>query len=133
MVALSTKKLHKLMSDAIHDCRRLPVGSKISILLPNGEVVVTTIECAREPDAVKGMDRLVTASGTLRWHGGSCMWWRRPLPGEDLMRQDVVSVLPYPAPEHARTHGTFEVVDGMSTVWVRLGAPDGPLVPVRRS
>lgn len=30
-----------------------------------------------------------------------------------------------------REHGSFEVVDGVPTVWVRIGGPDGPLMPVR--
>jgi len=31
-----------------------------------------------------------------------------------------------------RTHGTYEVVDGVPTVWIRLDGPDGPLVPSSR-
>lgn len=38
-----------------------------------------------------------------------------------------------PRVEPQRTHGTYEVVDGVPTYWVRLHNSDGPLVPVRRS
>jgi hypothetical protein len=127
---------------AIHDCRGLAVGSKISIIYGSGEIVVTTIERPREQDGDPDRDRLVTTSGTLRWSlYDSPSWWPRLLPGEPptaLRAFDVVSVSPYPAVDlddgkPPRTHGTFEVVDGVPTVWVQLHGPKGPLVPVRRS
>lgn len=130
-------------STAIHDCHGLAVGSKISIIYGSGEIVVTTIERARERDGDDpSRERLVTVSGTLRWSQyDGVSWWPRLLPGEPptvLRAFDVVSVSPYPSVDlddgkPPRTHGTFEAVDGVPTVWVRLHGPDGPLVPVRRS
>jgi hypothetical protein len=87
-------------STAIHDCHGLAVGSKISIIYGSGEIVVTTIERARERDLDPSLERVVTVSGTLRWSQYGASWWPRLLPGQPpttLRAFDVVSVNPYPA------------------------------------
>jgi hypothetical protein len=86
---------------AIHDCRGLAVGSKISIITKGGDLVIVTIERSREDDADEmGIrERLVTDGGTLRWYFDDVSWWRRQLPGCPLTAVDVVSVQPYPAPQ----------------------------------
>jgi hypothetical protein len=108
------------------DLDTLHIGSRICIHLADGDSITATLERRREPDT-PGADRLITDRGTLRWDARGCSWWEQRQAGEKLTAVDVRSVEPA-----QRTHGTFEVVDGVPTVWVRLHGPDGPLVPVRR-
>lgn len=102
------------------------IGASICIHLADGDSITACIERRREPESA-GVDRLITDRGTLRWDAAGITWWDRPLPGEKLTAVAVCSV-EYPE----RTHGTFDKVEGVPTVWVRLLGPDGPLVPVRR-